>query len=256
MSDAPIPAATVIIVRDLPEGNCELLMVERAGGMAFAAGAMVFPGGRIDEADRCSPGSRHRACAGRRDPRGDEETAVPIGLSPVPDPKIARALQDALIADQPLAPLLEIHGIGIDAAALTSFARWVPQFHAVRRFDTLFYVAQAPPGECQPRVVEAECAAAEWVRAPRFGARERGPGAADLPHAADARAARATLELRRDRGRRAGLSGRTDHPLGGGAGRRQIHHHPVASRLPRDRRAARRTVAGMIRRHRVAAARA
>ena len=27
-------------------------MVERSAGMAFAAGALVFPGGRIDEADR------------------------------------------------------------------------------------------------------------------------------------------------------------------------------------------------------------
>src|SRR5438270_796715 len=27
-------------------------MVERSEGMAFAAGALVFPGGRIDEADR------------------------------------------------------------------------------------------------------------------------------------------------------------------------------------------------------------
>ncbi len=28
--------------------------------------------------------------------------------------------------------------------ALTPFARWVPKFHAVRRFDTMFFVARAP----------------------------------------------------------------------------------------------------------------
>ena len=52
MSDEPIPAATLILVRDRADAAPQLLMVERAGGMAFAAGAWVFPGGRIDDADR------------------------------------------------------------------------------------------------------------------------------------------------------------------------------------------------------------
>src|SRR3546814_17999263 len=46
----PIPAATVIIVRDQPNGY-EVLMVERHAQLAFAGGAAVFPGGRIDEDD-------------------------------------------------------------------------------------------------------------------------------------------------------------------------------------------------------------
>ena len=174
MNDAPIPAATVIVVRDLPQGGCELLMVERAVGMAFAAGAMVFPGGRIDEADRLFAGklgTEPALVAAIRE--AIEETAVPVGLSPIPEPSVARALQDALIADTPLAPLLAEHGIAIDPAPMVAFARWVPQFHAVRRFDTLFFVARAPDGDWQPRVVEAECAAAEWVRAEEVLERER-----------------------------------------------------------------------------------
>src|SRR3546814_4874917 len=50
MVDA-IPAATVIIVRDLPGGH-EVLMIERHTQLAFAGGAAVFPGGRIDDDDR------------------------------------------------------------------------------------------------------------------------------------------------------------------------------------------------------------
>src|SRR3546814_11578053 len=50
MVDA-IPAATVIIVRDLPRGH-EVLMIERHTQLAFAGGAAVFPGGRIDDDDR------------------------------------------------------------------------------------------------------------------------------------------------------------------------------------------------------------
>jgi 8-oxo-dGTP pyrophosphatase MutT (NUDIX family) len=173
MSDDPIPAATVIVVRDTP-GGCELLMVERAGGMAFAAGAMVFPGGRIDEADRTLGGELGVDAALVAAVReAIEETAVPVGLAPVPEPQAARQLQDSLIADEPLGPLLAGHGLVIDAAALTPFARWVPQFHAVRRFDTLFFVARAPAGEWAPRVVEGECAAAEWVRADEVLKREK-----------------------------------------------------------------------------------
>ena len=174
MSDAPIPAATVIVVRERPAGGCELLMVERAGGMAFAAGAMVFPGGRIDEADRLLAGeigTEPELVAAIRE--AIEETAVPVGLSPVPEAEIARALQEELIADRPLAPLLAAHAIQIDPEPLVPFARWVPQFHAVRRFDTLFYVARAPEGDWQPRVIEGECAAAEWVGAAEVLEREK-----------------------------------------------------------------------------------
>ena len=45
------------------------------------------------------------------------------------------------------------------------FARWLPKFHAVRRFDTLFFVARAPAGEWLPRVIEGECAGAHWLSA-------------------------------------------------------------------------------------------
>ena len=52
LNEEAIPAATLIVVRERAGGAPEFLMVERAGGMAFAAGAWVFPGGRIDESDR------------------------------------------------------------------------------------------------------------------------------------------------------------------------------------------------------------
>src|SRR5436190_15559166 len=52
VGDEAIPAATLILVRERSGTLPELLMVERAGSMAFAAGALVFPGGRIDDADR------------------------------------------------------------------------------------------------------------------------------------------------------------------------------------------------------------
>ncbi|HEY7006212.1 MAG TPA: NUDIX hydrolase [Sphingomicrobium sp.] len=174
MSEEAIPAATLILVREAGKGPPQLLMVERAQGMAFAAGALVFPGGRIDEADRelaRELGIDAAAVASVRETV--EEAAVPACLAPVPSQAAALDLQRALVADAPLGPLLKAEGLAIDIAALTPFARWVPKFHAVRRFDTLFFVAPCPPGDWQPTVVEGECRAAEWVSADEVLDRDR-----------------------------------------------------------------------------------
>ena len=174
MSDEAIPAATLIVVRDRPAAAPELLMVERAEDMAFAAGALVFPGGRIDQADReLADGLGIEAAAVAAIRETVEETAIPVGLTPVPEARQAADLQRALAADQPFSELLAQSGLAIDAGALTPFARWVPKFHAVRRFDTLFYVARAPAGDWNPRVIEGECAGAAWIGAQDVLDRER-----------------------------------------------------------------------------------
>jgi 8-oxo-dGTP pyrophosphatase MutT (NUDIX family) len=174
MSDEPIPASTLIVVREPVAGPPELLMVERAAGMAFAAGALVFPGGRIDESDRelaRELGIEAAAVAAARETI--EETAVPVGLTPVPSAAQAIEIQRALVADEPFGKLLRAGGLRLDAGSLTPFARWVPKFHAVRRFDTLFFVALCPPGDWRPRVVERECAGAAWLSAAEVLERDR-----------------------------------------------------------------------------------
>jgi 8-oxo-dGTP pyrophosphatase MutT (NUDIX family) len=170
MSDDAIPAATLIVVREPASGPPELLMVERAQGMAFAAGALVFPGGRIEEADH-QLGVDAAIVAAVRETL--EETGVPVGLSPVPGVTVAHRLQDALVAERPFGELLRELGLRIDAAALTPFARWVPKFHAVRRFDTLFFVARCAAGDWHPRIVAGECSRAEWVSATEVLERDR-----------------------------------------------------------------------------------
>lgn len=50
-----IPAATVILLREAASGRgIETLMLRRNSKLAFVGGMWVFPGGRIDEADRTS----------------------------------------------------------------------------------------------------------------------------------------------------------------------------------------------------------
>jgi 8-oxo-dGTP pyrophosphatase MutT (NUDIX family) len=174
VSDEAIPAATLILVRERPSGPPELLLVERAGGMAFAAGALVFPGGRIDEADRElaeAHGILPDVVAAIRETI--EETAIPVGLTPTPDGAATMALQEALVTDQPFSRLLANAGLALDAPALTLFARWVPKFHAVRRFDTTFFIARAPQGDWEPRVIERESRSAAWLTAAEVLERDR-----------------------------------------------------------------------------------
>jgi 8-oxo-dGTP pyrophosphatase MutT (NUDIX family) len=168
MSDDAIPAATVILVRERSAGAPELLMVERAVDMAFAGGAWVFPGGRIDAADKLIGDRIGRADAGARVAavrEALEETAIPVGLAPLPSPDVAASLQTQLLAGDELEHLLLPHGIELDLDALTPLARWVPRFHAKRRFDTLFFVARAPDGDWLPNTVERECTGAHWASA-------------------------------------------------------------------------------------------
>lgn len=173
-----IPAATLIVVRERDGAPPELLMVERGDSMAFAAGALVFPGGRIDSGDRASgAGDDSAKVAAIRETV--EETAIPVAIDPLPSFDLSLELQRALLADQPLAPLLEAHGLALDLDALTPFARWVPKFHATRRFDTFFYLARAPKADWEPNIVEGECSAVHWIGAAEALERERA-GAARL----------------------------------------------------------------------------
>ncbi|WP_205481068.1 NUDIX hydrolase [Sphingomonas arenae] len=166
MTDDAIPAATLIVMRERGVGTPELLMVTRTRGMAFAGGAMVFPGGRIDAQDQllgaALPDGAARVAAIRETL---EESGLPVALDPMPDPCQALALQSALHAGSPLSGLLNRHGLGLALDQLTPFARWKPAFKQPRKFDTLFYLAEAPGGDW-PLVAQAgECEAVEWLTA-------------------------------------------------------------------------------------------
>lgn len=174
MSEPAIPAATLVVARDRAGGFPEILMVERAAGMAFAGGALVFPGGRIDAADEQLAqelGLSGAAVAAVRETL--EETAVPAALAPVPGVGQALHMQAELVAGRDFGELLGEAGLTIDAQALVPFARWIPKFHASRRFDTLFLLAEAPSGEWPPNAIEGECSGAFWVGAQEVLDRDR-----------------------------------------------------------------------------------
>ena len=148
MPDQPIPAATLVIFREAASGAPDLLMVERAKTMAFAGGAWVFPGGRIDPADygacrgRCARPERRRRTrrCHPRNGRGNRRRDRLPGRRPRRLPPSAPHLH----AGGPFGEALADAGATLDLAALIPFARWRPAHRHARIFDTHFYIAQAP----------------------------------------------------------------------------------------------------------------
>ena len=168
VTDNSIPAATLIVMRERADLPPELLMVERTAGMAFAGGAMVFPGGRIDDGDRALAAGLAEAEAAARIAairETLEETGIAVGLTPGPDQQLAARLQEELHAGTPFRALLAGNGLAFDLANLTPFARWKPAFHQARIFDTFFFLAEAPVGDWRPHPQAGECEAVEWLSA-------------------------------------------------------------------------------------------
>jgi 8-oxo-dGTP pyrophosphatase MutT (NUDIX family) len=162
----PIPAATLVLMRERPDGPPELLVTERTGHMAFAAGALVFPGGRIDADDHLTAellGSDAARVAAIRETI--EETGLAPGLTPPPGAAIVAALRQGIADEEPFASLLAAHGLTLDPEALVPFARWCPNFRETRRFDTLFFLAEAPADAPEPEVSAHEAVRAFWASA-------------------------------------------------------------------------------------------
>ena len=142
-------------------------MMERAANMAFAAGALVFPGGRIDADDHATaamlspdlPDAAARIAAIRET---IEETGVAPALSPPPAPGAAAHLRAGIAAGTPVAELLARAGLSLNLEALTPFARWCPNFREARRFDTLFYLAEAPLDAPDASADQAEAVRTFW----------------------------------------------------------------------------------------------
>jgi 8-oxo-dGTP pyrophosphatase MutT (NUDIX family) len=167
----PIPAATLILMRPEAAGGApEILIMERAKTMAFAAGALVFPGGRIEADDHASarrfaPELEDGAARIAAVRETIEETGIAAAVSPAPDANTLAQMREELAGGTPFAPLLNTLGLSLHPEALTPFARWCPNFRETRRFDTHFYLAEAPAGANLTSADESEAVRAFWASA-------------------------------------------------------------------------------------------
>lgn len=167
----PIPAATLILFRARPGAPPDLLMVERSAAMAFAAGAMVFPGGRVDPGDhalaaRCPAWPADEAAARIAAIRETiEEAGLAVGLNPAPAPAILARLRAGLHAGDPFDRLLDDAGVSLDLGRLEPFARWRPAHRLSRVFDTRFYLAEVAANGAAASVDHGENVRLVWTGA-------------------------------------------------------------------------------------------
>jgi 8-oxo-dGTP pyrophosphatase MutT (NUDIX family) len=163
MAVVPRAAATVVLLRDGRDG-LEAYLQLRPMGLGFAGGLWVFPGGRVDEADRdpavdVSWAGTPAAAWGERlglpvdEARGYvvaacRETLEEAGLllaTPAPGAEaLAEGRRELLDGSSRFAELLDRLGVRLDAARLRYWAWWVTPEEEPRRYDTRFFVAGLP----------------------------------------------------------------------------------------------------------------
>ena len=167
-----IPAATLVIFRDAAEGAPELLMVRRSNNMVFAAGAVVFPGGRVDADDHYlakifGNGMDEDEAAARIAAIREtlEETGVPIAIEgDLAEAAVAKARSEILEGTD-FSTVIAANGWQIILDNLEPFARWCPAHKHERIFDTRFYLADGNHYKGEVSVSDGENSHAFWTSA-------------------------------------------------------------------------------------------
>ena len=176
------PASTVVVIRPASgAAGFEVLLVRRNDHVAFMAGAYVFPGGRVDDADRlAAPAAVADGLA--EVPRfaelsADEEVAFRVGAirelleeagvllatrSGVPASAAeAAAARARLAAGASMEMAAAEAGLRLSLDALAAFGHWVTPAIEIRRYDTRFFLARMPEGQLATHDA-GETTALEW----------------------------------------------------------------------------------------------
>jgi 8-oxo-dGTP pyrophosphatase MutT (NUDIX family) len=184
----PRDAATVVVLRQ-GERGLELFSVKRHARSGFLGGAVVFPGGKRDEADGSehwagrSSGLSARALSlapSESDALGFavaalrellEEAAILPVVGDGLDDRAVVALRGELEARRqagtaPAVAFAELcgeRGLQLDTARLEALSRWITPAAEMRRYDTRFYLLPLPAGQ-HGRHDERETTSSLWAR--------------------------------------------------------------------------------------------
>ncbi len=171
----PRPAATLILVRDASEGM-EVFMIRRTQSAVFMGGAHVFPGGGVDASDASEDLAAH--CEGIDDAAASTLLGVERGglaywvaalrecyeeaglllahdaagkYADLNEARHAHAFaqwREAIRGGRStLADLCREHDLRLAAGRLAYFSHWITQPGRPRRYDTRFFVAEAPAAQ-------------------------------------------------------------------------------------------------------------
>jgi len=159
-----IPASTVLIIRDGVSG-LEVFMVVRHHEIDFAAGALVFPGGKVDQSDHDKKLNQYFC----QDETSDREN-IPFKIAAVREcfeeanvlfaknkdgKKIIgtdelsklKKWRDAFIHESTsMYEFGRSENLLFSIDSLIPFSHWVTPEKVPKRFDTRFYIAAAPKG--------------------------------------------------------------------------------------------------------------
>ncbi len=160
----PIPAATILLLRDGVPG-LEVFMVKRHHQIDFVAGALVFPGGKLEKGDSDPALDEHIDCAGdwtapmRALGAGAiREAFEESGILLARDARTGELVPAARLEElQPyrhllekreavLAEVLAKEKLRLALDLLVPFAHWITPVNMPRRFDTHFFLAVSPVG--------------------------------------------------------------------------------------------------------------
>ena len=166
-------ASTLIIMRDANDGGApELLMVERSAKMVFAAGAAVFPGGRVDDADFAYANDftgyieDEAACRIAAIRETLEESGLALGVDGIKDQAQIDAARTALHSGKTMQEICENFGWTLDLDQLVPWSRWRPPAFETRRvFDTRFYIINAGKASLNAKVDATENRILFWANA-------------------------------------------------------------------------------------------
>lgn len=146
-------AVSVILLRESCEGPI-IFVQHRSSTMDFAAGMVVFPGGRVD--DRDSSGWNF-----------DEEVLIRHAAAwsrcSIGDPKTAKRDAGILLAAA-RREILEECGVILEPSSFVPWANWVTSEGQPKRFDTYFYLGILPSG-MEPRHQTTEATSSQWMNA-------------------------------------------------------------------------------------------
>lgn len=156
-----VPAATVVILRNWPDGM-EVFMVVRHHAIDFASGALVFPGGKVESGDTdpawrnfapsdATPVERGNIIAAARETfeEADFVLARKRGAQGIIDPSEAHRLTEryrpAILAGAAsFRDLIAGEGLVLATELMVPFAHWITPEGMPKRFDTYFYLVAAP----------------------------------------------------------------------------------------------------------------
>ncbi len=182
-------------------------MMRRHGKSGFMAGATVFPGGKVDDADRDQGGGRSALQCGDLLEHSEPELAKAFFVAAarelheeasvllardengmLPKPELVARVNSGLeglrdghrIDAERYHTLLADHGLTLALDLLRPIAHWVTPTVEPRRFDTYFFVGLCPDGQ-QAQIDGYEATDALWINATEAVTTHASGGAVILP---------------------------------------------------------------------------